>query len=220
MSKQERMMAQLAYIKRRLETWSPASHESRMLGDLLMLLTQTVGGEEASVGSAAAGILQEGANVPVHLQEQQRRGGVQLAPGVVQYPAAPQVVLPPGGMNQPGGMQSQAALQPAPIDVAAGIAAMGAPPLGVAAPAVPMPTPVPGLLADQALGGQAVAGPPPSAPGYAPGIVATAEAVGQPTPEEAQAAAEMEKLLGGDNGIPDGVPPPAATETVITPTKE
>jgi hypothetical protein len=205
------MMAQLAFVKRRIQTMNFASHESRILADMILLLAQTIGGEEANVASLAGGVLQDGVDVPVHLQESQRRGGIEIAPGVVQYPAP---TLPAGGVNVPGGIQTQAQLQPAPIDVQAGMMAL----TGEVPPTRPdlaPPTPVPGSLAAQALGGLPVNAPvePPielPRPGTGPAAL--------PTPEEAKAIQEMEDLLG--QGDPDApVPDPSETKVVITPAK-
>jgi hypothetical protein len=155
-----KMYEQLAYIKRRLETFPYSTHESRVIGECLSFLVRTIAGEEVDIGIDNTGktpTLINGQAVAVDANYR-CRGGVQIAEGVIQYPA-------PGDgeqiRNQPGGIQTQlTGGVGAPIDVKAGLTAFhgGTQPSHSPAPEV---KPVPGSLMDTAMKSMTPPSPPP-----------------------------------------------------------
>jgi len=88
------LMAQLVVIKERLETYPLAGHESICLKDCMLLLIRTIAGEKVeglNLSNIGGGVME---NSPEQgnsefIGGEMRVGGVEIAPGVVQYPAAP-----------------------------------------------------------------------------------------------------------------------------------
>ncbi len=214
MDKAERMMVQLNHVVRRMETLQFANHEARIVGQMLTIVCKTIAGEICDIGDGYAAVLQEGVNVPVHLQQQALRGGVETSPGVIQYPPAPSAPPPHPAQDinvthhpvqhpnhqqhsPPGGIQSQVQHGASQgMDIEAGVAAFTG--QGVAGGPLRKDlqvTPAPGSMMAQAQG----------------------EAVAPPadiTPEQRdeagrRAEAEMEHLLG------DSTPGPLPTETKV-----
>ena len=213
---EEIFQRQLAYIHQRLESLPHANHEAQALNDCLRLLIRTLYGEILDLGHQVVGgghILPQDADVRVY-QNHQRQGGVELAPGVVQYDANTQRA---GGMTKqtipgmPGGQPPMASIGGAGalIDVQAQLG-MARPGAGAAGPnSEPAIQPVPGSLMHTAMMGGAIG---PGGEPILPEGIAVAEPVPQPQPETPTppmiprqasgdpvgdtAAAEMEALLG------------------------
>lgn len=181
MSDDETMYQQLDFIMQRLQTFPHANHEAQMLNDCMVLLIRTIAGEEISPGHeviAGGQMLDDGQTVAVD-QTYQNRGGVEIAPGVVQHT----------GPNRPGGIQQQ--MQPhsksgSLVNVEAGMAAFnGRAPSGEPACAELQVKPVPGSLMDAAMQQQAQGDT--SSP--APDVVADMEELlgeGIPAPSDTQ----------------------------------
>lgn len=90
---QEETMAQLVVIKTRLETYPLANHEVICLKDCMLLLIRTFAGEkipELQLARVGGGTMESGPvnNNSEFINGEMRRGGVEIAPGVMQYPAA------------------------------------------------------------------------------------------------------------------------------------
>lgn len=87
---QEQIMNQLGYIKSRLETFPIHEIQSTCLRDCMLLLIRTFAGEpipEAQLTSIAGGVM-EGTVEAGHSESingELRRGGEEIAPGVIQY---------------------------------------------------------------------------------------------------------------------------------------
>lgn len=91
----EQTFSQLAYIKSRLETYPLANHECTCLKDCMILLIRTFAGEVipgAQLANIGGGIVSDPANGSEHREVfvgGEMRNGVEIAPGVIQYPAPP-----------------------------------------------------------------------------------------------------------------------------------
>ena len=90
----EEMFGQLAIIKDRLETYPLANHEVVCLKDCMLLLIRTFAGEripELQLARVGGGIMETGNQngLSEYIGGEMRAGGIEIAPGVVQYPAAP-----------------------------------------------------------------------------------------------------------------------------------
>ena len=136
---QDEVIEQLAVIKQRLETYPFANHEATCMKDCMLLLIRTFAGEkvpELQLARIGGGTMEtshaQGASE--FINGEMRVGGVEIAPGVVQYPAAPTV---------------------ATIDVEASQRELDLSLAPTKAPLPGLPTPLPNSLMAQALANEA-----------------------------------------------------------------
>ena len=93
----EQIFNQLAHIKSRLETFPSGNHEFIALKDIILILIRTFAGEvipELQLANIGGGVM-EPQNDPGHTNVTANgeimKGGIEIAPGVIQYPASPSV---------------------------------------------------------------------------------------------------------------------------------
>lgn len=161
MNAEDPIFRQLAITYRRLNEYTFSNHESRFLRDCLSVVIRSMAGEELDLATTKLGesTLQgaiagpPASNAPsVTIGGQVLTGGIETAPGVVQY-------LPQN--QQPSHHVVHQGDQPVAIDVQAGLAALGqgvppgvpqsVPGNGSPSPLPGLPAPVPGSLMDMAL---------------------------------------------------------------------
>lgn len=142
----EEMFGQLAVIKSRLETYPLSNHEVICLKDCMLLLIRTFAGEkipELQLARVGGGVMESGQQngASEYIGGEMRLGGVEIAPGVMQYPPAGEA---------------------ATMDVEANQRELNASLKVTKAPPPDMPKPVPGSLMAQAMANEGKANVPKS----------------------------------------------------------
>ena len=191
----EEMFNQLAVIKQRLETYPCANHEARCMSECMVLLIRTIVGEkvpELLLANIGGGTMepQNGPGIVDRSIQGEMRGGVEISPGCVQYPAAP---------NQ------------ATMDVEAAQRALHDSQAAAAAP-VPadMPTPIEGSIMAMALQSE---GKPVETIEQ---VVTTSQNLGGQASSVSSGKEGKEGSNGEIQGIPPGIPAPSETQVEIT----
>jgi hypothetical protein len=151
----EQTFKQLAAIKARLETYPMHEHQAVCLRDCMLLLIRTFAGEqvpELTLSSIGGGTMEAQGEVgqpSVNIGGELRKGGVEIAPGVVQYPAAGAAVT---------------------MDVEASERELSKSLAHTKAPPPDMPKPVAGSLMAQAMEAESENAPEPTIPGEASAV--------------------------------------------------